>query len=274
MEAQPQTGKSQAESRSASPTLCTSMMLAELFGVSREVVKNWVHRGLIHPVGVEGRVSYFDLNGVLSAKFLAGLRNAGFKADEIERKISGLRSLSPNQLLSLSCQNLLVRGKNIFLRQDDKLLEPTGQELLAFVSEEDEPAPVAEVPLTDEEAAMSGLQDAMDLILQANPPKQPSVSIDELRQVAEVMAKMENWAIAEEILRNILFMAGPEADDLYRLGEVLYHRGNLLGAKERLSMAVEMAPDFAEAHTLLGCVLEKLGEHDLADAAFQADEGL
>lgn len=60
-----------------------------------------------------------------------------------------------------------------------------------------------------------------------------------------------------------------EATECNSRGVVLYYRGALEAARDAFRRAVELRPDYAEAHNNLGLVLSRLGQQDEAVAAFQ-----
>ncbi|OLC53902.1 MAG: hypothetical protein AUH92_04990 [Acidobacteria bacterium 13_1_40CM_4_69_4] len=60
-----------------------------------------------------------------------------------------------------------------------------------------------------------------------------------------------------------------EALECNNRGVALYYRGALEAALEAFRRAIEVLPDYAEAHNNLGLVLSKMGKHDEAVQAFQ-----
>ncbi|MDO4550733.1 MAG: hypothetical protein Q4C96_05730 [Planctomycetia bacterium] len=89
------------------------------------------------------------------------------------------------------------------------------------------------------------------------------------RTTALALADAGELGKAEEIYRTILLSTGSSAEDCFELGDILYRQHNLLGARERFSMAVEMDEDFVEARVSLGCVLGELGELDLSISSLE-----
>ena len=69
--------------------------------------------------------------------------------------------------------------------------------------------------------------------------------------------------------RAVLAAGGPKPETCFLLAEVLYRMGDLPAARERYYMAVELDDDYVEARANLGCVLQEMGQHELALAAFE-----
>ena len=120
--------------------LYTPMMLAEILHVTVSDVRRWYQRGLIAPVRVIQRLPYFNLEEVFSARRLSQLLQNGVKHPSIEKKLRALRKLNPSVLPMLSGNDLVIQGKNVFLRQNDRLLESTGQMVLDFDELDEEKA--------------------------------------------------------------------------------------------------------------------------------------
>ena len=256
-----------------SPALCSLGMLAELFRVPLSTVRGWYQRGWIQPTVVQDGVPLFQRSEVLSAQRLSELRRNGLRADKIAQKLKGLRALSPEERLSLSSKDLIIQDGNIVLRQDGRLLESTGQELLNF---DDAPEGSAEKTVPGTETDGLGL--TLNWIFSRNQlseeeirladaaettTAQPAVTLEEMRRTLGVLSEMGCLKLAEEVCRNVLFMAEPNAADACQLGKLLCLQGNLLGAKERFFSALELDPQCSEAHEWLARVLTDLGESEL-----------
>lgn len=130
--------------------LYTPMMLAELLHVTVSDVRRWYQRGLIAPVRVIQRLPYFNLEEVFSARRLSLLLQNGVKHPSIEKKLRALRKLNPSVLPMLSGNDLVIQGKNVFLRQNDRLLESSGQMVLDFDELEDEKEEVLDSRVMDQ----------------------------------------------------------------------------------------------------------------------------
>ena len=60
-----------------------------------------------------------------------------------------------------------------------------------------------------------------------------------------------------------------ESRELNARGVLLFHQGSLEAAERAFRRAVELRPDFAEAHNNLGLVQSRLGQEDAAVESFQ-----
>ncbi len=123
--------------------LYTPAMLAELLGVPVAVVRRWHRRGLIVPVREVRRLADFDFREVATARRLAELLAAGVKPKTIEKKLATLARYLPSAERPLAQLSVIVRGKEILLRQGDGLIEPGGQLLFDFEAWESEPPGLA-----------------------------------------------------------------------------------------------------------------------------------
>ncbi len=329
--------------------LYTPVMLAELLSVTVADVRRWYQRGLIAPVRVIKRLPYFDLEEVFSARRLSLLLQNGVRPASIEKKLNALRRLNPGVLPLLASNDLVIQGKNVYLRQNAHLLESSGQLLLDFESieydqetardrgetlpenlhgihgriedlsgfdsetaleslesifsretdtleEETFPAlsvsaPGSDVGWVDDDPETETIVGRSAAHLREMPQERdwsrslsfldpPSsfpgkssfenrISIHQMRNSAFALDEAGKLDEAEEMWRNTLFAAGANAEDAFQLGEILYRKGNLAGARERFSMAIELDEDFVEARANLGCVLGELGEIHLAISALE-----
>ncbi len=313
--------------------LYTPVMLAELLRVTVSDVRRWYQRGLIAPVRVIKRLPYFDLEEVFSARRLSLLLQNGVKTPSIEKKLKALRHLNPGVLPLLASNDLVIQGKNVFLRQNDQLLESSGQLLLDFDTIENErematlTTPGAELPQNleslpgrvedytrlDSSAILNTLEalfldvaeieeneveniekpevskmssetawqnvsqhfetifdtDVLENSTSESAESTNRISIAQIRASALALDEAYRLEEAAEMWRNALFVAGANAEDAFQLGDVLYRMGNLHGARERFSMAIELDEDFVEARASLGCVLGELGETQLAIHALE-----
>ena len=95
------------------------------------------------------------------------------------------------------------------------------------------------------------------------------ISIAQMRASALELEEAGHLEDAAEMYRNLLFAVGANAQDAFQLGDLLYRLGNLNGARERFSMAIELDEDFVEARVNLGIVLGELGDIPLAVSALE-----
>ena len=112
--------------------LYTTAMLAELLRLPVPVVRQWVRCGLLVPVREVRRLAYFDGRELLTARRLAELFGAGLTNPQIRRLIRRLEPLVDENERPLEHLAIIVEGKRILLRRDDRLVEPGGQRRFDF----------------------------------------------------------------------------------------------------------------------------------------------
>ena len=232
--------------------LYTPAMLAELLGVSVGLVRRWHRRGLLVATREVRRLPYFDFTEVSTARRLAELLEAGVSARAIERKILALGQMLPQVRRPLAELSVVVEGKELLLRQAGGLIEPGGQWRIDFEAVEEEATGAAESTAVDAEVEREG-----------------SLGPDMLWQAALRLEDDGELEPAADMYRAALAAGGPSAEICFMLAELLYRQGDLAGARERYSMAVEIDEDYVEARSNLGCVWAELGRLDLAVAAFE-----
>jgi tetratricopeptide (TPR) repeat protein len=221
--------------------LYTPAMLADLLRVPVAVIRRWHRRGLIVPVREVRRLPYFDFQEVATARRLAELLAAGASPRAMEKQLAAFARYLPDVARPLAQLSVIVRGKEILLRQGDGLIEPGGQLRFDFEASQEPPAAPQAVPTAPE-------------------------------QMAALAAELEEdgqLAAAADMYRAAMAAAGPKAEVCFQVAELLYRLGDLSGARERYYMAVELDEDYVEARANLGCVLAETGQRDLAVAAFE-----
>ena len=235
--------------------LYTPAMLAQLLKVPISSIRRWHRRGLIVPTRQVKKLPYFDFEEVASARRLARLIASGASPTEIESKLSRLAKLAPDLERPLSQLSVIVDGRNVFFRQGEGLVEPSGQKRFDFEA-------------CDEAAA-----EALDEIIAIPGP--PEKTLDQLKTPEEFIrmaVEMEDdnqLESAAEVYQAMALAFGPSADISFRLAELLYQLGDLSGARERYFFAVEMDPTFVEARASLGCILVELNQKERAVSAFR-----
>ncbi len=254
--------------------LYTPAMLARLLDVPVAVVRRWHRRGLIRPVREVRRLPYFDFQEVATARRLAELLAAGMSPAAIERKLEELARVVPGVQRPLAQLSVIVRGREILLRQGDGLLEPGGQLRFDFEAAERPARAVVAMP-QDEPGLPEGpwrvtASDAPPAIEPgADLDHPPSPTPETMCRVAAELEEEGRLKEAAEMYRASLAAAGPKAETCFLLAELLYRLGEVGAARERYYMAVELDEDYVEARNCLGCVLAETGEGELAVAALQ-----
>jgi tetratricopeptide (TPR) repeat protein len=243
--------------------LYTPAMLAELLGMPVAVVRRWHRRGLIVPVREVRRLPYFDFQEVATARRLAELLAAGVSPRTIEKKLAALARYLPGAERPLKQLSVIVRGKEILLRQGDGLVEPGGQLRFDFEAWESEPR-----SLSPQESSEAGIAAAVALP-ETGQPEPAAMSPEHLCRLAAELEEDGQLAAAAEMYRAAMAAGGPRPEICFQVAELLFRLRDLGGARERYFMAIELEEDFVEARNNLGCVLAELGQRELAVAAFE-----
>jgi tetratricopeptide (TPR) repeat protein len=204
------------------------------------------------------RLAYFDFGEVTTARRLAELAAAGVTARQIEKQLDALERLFPGVDRPLATLSLVVEGKSLLLRQGDGLIDPRGQWRFDFDAAAEQP-----VDSSGEDSPA---------VLTLPPREQIEISQASPRELLEWAAALDEEGdldSAVAMYRAALAAGGPTAEICFQLAEVLYRRGETLGAIERYYMAVELDENFVEARANLGCLLAESGQTELALAAFE-----
>ncbi len=248
----------------------TPAMLAHLLGVSVRVIRRWQRLGLITPVRTLCRLPYFDFAEVATARRLAQWVAAGASPLAIERRLVELVEYLPDLRRPLDQLNILVEGKQILLRQGEGLIEPGGQLRIDFeaLEESDHAAFDSSSAMTEAILPITA-RDAAEF-----PQFGSDESQDELLEAAYASEDSGDLESAIDYCHAILARDGPRADICFHLGELLYRCGQIIAARERYFMAVELDPEFVEARASLGNVLAETNRLELAVAAFQGSLAL
>ena len=246
------------------PRLYTPAMLAELLGVPVAVIRRWHRRGLIVPARQVRRLPYFHFQEVATARRLAELLAAGVSPGVMEKRLAALARYLPGVKRPLAQLSVIVRGKEILLRQGDGLVEPGGQLRFDFGAwQQEQPT---EPPV---EPAPAGAGDLAVSMAVSGQPTPIATSPQQLCRLAAELEEDGQLSAAAEMYRAALAAAGPQAETCFQVAELLYRQGDLSGARERYYMAIELDEDYVEARANLGCVLAETGQGDLAVAAFE-----
>jgi len=249
--------------------LYTPAMLAEMLGVPVAVIRRWHRRGLIVPVREVRRLPYFDFREVVTARRLAELLAAGVSPRTIEKKLEKLRRYLPGISRPLAQLSVIIRGKEILLRQGDGLVEPGGQFRFDFEASE----PRGSSPREPSPRDLSPRESSHDAVADFPPssiePEPGPATPEQMCYLAAELEEDGQLAAAGEMYRAAMAAGGPTPETCFQVAELLYRQGDLAGARERYYAAIELDEDYVEARANLGCVLVELGQHELAIAAFE-----
>ncbi len=272
----------------------TPAMLADLLGVSAAVVRRWHRRGLITPVRTLHKLPYFDFQEVATARRLAQWIASGASPQAIESRLVELVEVLPDIQRPLDQLSILIEGKQVLLRQGEGLLEPGGQLRFDFDAMESAHRPPT---VNDSVVSMTGrtyvqdlqgtgrtyVQDLLetgrtnlqDLQGTGRQPhafpleSEPSAEEDQLLSAVFESEEANQLATSVDYCHAILARDGPRADVCFLLGELLYRDGQVIAARERYYMAIELDPEFVEARTSLAGILAETGQNELAVAAYR-----
>lgn len=244
--------------------LYTVRMMADVLGVPMAAVRHWQRGGLLEPTRRVGALEWFDFQQLVVGRQLARLLAAGFSLREIDAKLAGLSSAGA-AAAARAAGRIVVDGRRLSIRSENRLLGAGGQMQLAFYAEHprDDDDTVA-MPLTPSTTGMPSRDSSIDIALDDEPG-----SAAELLDLAADLEASGEHAEAAEALRAVLQADRPTAQVVFMLAELLYRTGDLTAARERYYAAVELDADHLEARASLGCVLAELGDHELALAALE-----
>lgn len=253
----------------------TPAAISQRLNVSVHRLRQWQRMGLLRPVKQVFRLPYFDLREVESARRLAELVAAGARPEAVAAQLQQLRRLMPGLERPLEQLELLARSGRVAYRDRRGWIEPaTGQRLLDF--EEFQPAaavtgdddPAIGLHLASMEDSSRAVGDPRAEILPFAREQASWSAADWYQEALHLLAQNELTA-AVDALRLSLIGEPTSSATHFALADALYRQGNLRGAIERYSVAVELDHDFIEAWTQLGCVLQEVQETNGAIQAFR-----
>ena len=243
-------------------SLYTPGLLAELVGVTPNMIRLWVRRGWLIGKTRVGNLAYFDETETIAAKHLATLSRNGVTADTIAKKMETLALQFPELKRPLVEIELHIDGKRITLLKNDHLVNDVGQNLFRFEPEQEnqdflEPDP----PETE-----------MDRALTLFSPTFPEEELHDKETLCEWAVTFEeqgDLARALDCYRTALATGGSDAVSCFQMAGILYQLGDLSAARERYLMAIELDENFVEARAGLGVLFAEMGENDLAISALE-----
>lgn len=249
----------------------TIAMVAELLGVPIAAVRHWRRRRLLDPVRRSGSLEWFDYGELVVARRLAKLLAAGLSLQEMDRQLARLPG--ETRQVARGHEPLYIEDGRVFLRRQGRYVGAGGQLSFAFAAAEpiDEQLKACSADLLNDDDSV-----ICSLPIASGPPTEAWEAcddgwetVDDLLCLSADLERCGHLVEAAEAIRAVLQATPPTAQLVFLLAELLYQSGDLTAARERYYMAVELDHDHLEARTSLGCVLEELGEHDLARAALE-----
>lgn len=270
----------------------TPAMLSRLLDIPVRLIRRWARLGLIRPVRRICRLPYFDYREVASARRLASLLEEGVSAATIEKSLTELRHTVSGTERSIAQLNLLVQDDKILMRDDRGVLNPrTGQRFLDFEG----PGTLSVFSPEDSAQNEHGFdQESHPVSIPFRAPDQQAAD----RSMSDWNAEEwfhEGCRLTEEqelesainAFRNALSLLGSEhasvrhgvnsvdddsltlfpdpADVNFHLADALYRAHRVEAAIERYYCAIEVAPDFIEAWTQLGCLQSEQQQYQNAE---------
>lgn len=236
--------------------LYTPAMLSSILRISVHVIRGWARAGLIRPVRMVYRLPYFDFREVSSARRLNELLESGVPRRDLEESLRRLPSVKRGDDRPLEQLQILAHQLGVVIRDDHGLMiAANGQRLLDF---ETSSAPPEEAPEIEELTSIRfGAENPKD-----QEPKDWLVEGCRLYDAERLKEALEAFRLAA--------MASPNSADVhFQIGECLYRMGHVESAIERYYSAVEHDHDFLEAWTQIGCLHREQGEPQSAKEAFQ-----
>jgi tetratricopeptide (TPR) repeat protein len=251
--------------------LYTAAMLAGLIKETVPTIRRWQRLGWLLPTREVRRLAYFDFEEVATARRVQELLAAGMSSAAITRALSTLSRQLPDVRRPLAELSIVIEGKQLLVRQDEGLVEPSGQLRFDFDAAADlsDEAADAAKPAADEALGQAGGRAILAFAPNQASLQDTQATATDLLKGASDLEAQGDLAAAAEMYRAALAAGGLSAETCFLLAEVLYQLHDLPAARERYYMAVELDDDYVEARANLGCVLAELGEYELAVSAFQ-----
>ena len=247
-----------SESRDEVRRLYTPAMLQTLLDVDVHVIRGWERAGLIRPVKKVYRLPYFDFREVNAVRRLTQLLEAGVPRAEIEASLRQLPQFSGGVERPLEQLHLLAHDRHVLLRDQHGLVSPgDGQRLFDFDPDESQAFEFS----TDEES-----EQPVPILRLAESSDQWTARdwfVEGCRRHVD-----EEISAAVEAFRLSLMTEPENPEAHYYLAECLYRQSHVRAALERFYVAVEEDHEYLEAWIQIGCLHRELEEPEQALDAF------
>lgn len=248
----------------------TIAMMAEVIGVSIAAVRHWRRKSLLKPLRRSGSLEWFGYGELVVGRRLAKLLDAGLTLHEMDRQLARLPGNARE--IARGHEPLFIDDGRLYVRRDGRYVGEGGQLAFSFAAADPiaRNLEIAGKDLLDDNAVVCSLPIDGAMFVEARESQDDSwETVDDLLCLSADLERCGHLEEAAEAIRAVLQATPPTAQLAFLLAELLYQAGDLSAARERYYMAVELDHDHLEARTSLGCVLEELGEHDLAKAALE-----
>ncbi len=235
----------------------STSIIASLAGVAASAIRNWQRLGLLRAESMENGAARFGFRQLSTARQIAGLIEQGIRATTLARHFRRLQQHSPGS--SLDDYSISLSGNQVLFRRNGETVDRSGQLQLDFDFVKGEENDGSALPIVLFPESHSGRQEIPDR--------------ETLLAVATSHEEAGEIREAIEALRLALLAGGPDAQASFRLGELLYFKGDPGAARERYSMALELEPELLEVRNSLGVLFFETGETEMAIATLQGALG-
>ncbi len=233
--------------------LYTTVQMARLLELPASRIRSWARRGMIRPVKVEKRLSWFDFKEVRSAQALRRLVEAGVPLARIRKSLQQIASWLPDARSLLVQLESLQPEEMLSIRLGGgKLAAPNGQMLLNF-----RPEPAAgPIPFP---GCRPGAIEIGDRQREAEAWFEAGLE-------AEDQGRLQEAGTAYD---KSLQAGGPQPETLFNLGNVHYQSGRFAESATSFLKALELDGEYVECWNNLGNALAQLGQSSEAVKAYR-----
>lgn len=240
--------------------LYTPAMLSQLLNISVHQIRRWERAGLIKPAKKVFRLPYFDFQEVTGARRLYELAQSGVAVEELAAGLERLREILPNIDRPLAQLEVLARGSHLVYRDPAGLIEPTtGQRVFDFEPQSSGVDAPSTVPFESAAEVDEGKPVADRKDWTARDWFQEGCHLADENEV-DAAAEAFRLALIDDVTNPAYH---------FHLADVLYRQGSPEAAIERYYMTVELDHNYLEAWTQLGCLLDQVGRVRASQEAFR-----
>ncbi len=264
------------EDQTALQRLYTTAQLARMLDVPGHRVRAWVKAKLVTPARTTGRLCWFDFGQVASARVLVRLSQSGVSPARIRKSLEQAAPWLDGDHPALGQLDLLEDTGTLGVRlPDGRLAETSGQLRLGFDGPAPDPtaAPSGAPPVTDAAHDRGKILHLGDLRAPADAKPLPDNADEDAPDTwfeAGIHAEGDgDLQRARACYQRAAELADPDAEICFNLGNTLYALGERAAARDQLSLATRLEPDYVEAWNNLGNVLADLGHGDEAMRSYR-----
>ncbi|MEM9352971.1 MAG: MerR family transcriptional regulator [Planctomycetota bacterium] len=238
----------------------TPAMLAECVQAPVAAIRHWHRRGrLIAEYTVAG-LAYFGFEEALVARRLTSLLKAGCSLRQIDQRVSRLERACAGSQRVLSLPAVVVVGSDFVLRTDEGLIEPGGQRLMWDVPNADSDETLLRLHDGDHDDQREQLEwELVDEVDSEAVRLEREGRLDDAAEAYRAAIRELHETVSSQSIAALNVS----------LAAVLLRAGESGAARERYFCAVEADPESLEAHVGLGSVFAATRFPGLAVVAFQ-----